>query len=288
MIAGGMDLRRLHRYHTINPIWQKKLKHTVQALDDSRHDTIVASEENLMGTMPGVRSKGFYPHFHRLVRGMGRLQMMLDGKVTIAPRLVIRRQDKYLESVYAFRVSRGMDRDFHRFVRSATRRSISWLRLARHLASLPSPVEPRIALLEAWPKGRAAAQALQFLIGDHDLEPSVRRLTGNTRHSPVALRLILALNKAGIVWQEAPWRQDVFDIVEIYREDPHADIRFALQGRLSKREFGRFERYYSPEAKLGFSSDERAEFLSEYADENHRLLALDIVGSPADAWDFEG
>ena len=285
MVAGGMDLRRLHRYHTVNPIWQKKLKHTAQAIHDSRYDIIVASEENLMGTMPGVRSKGFYPHFSRLIRGVERLRRMLDD-VVIAPRLVIRRQDKYLESVYAFRVSRGMDRDFDNFVRRATKRPISWLRLARHLQSLPEPVEPKIALLEAWPKGRSAVQALQFLIGEHELEPAVRRLTGNTRHSAVALRLILAMNKAKIAWREAGWRQDVFDLVEIYRDSPEADISFVLKERVSKREFDRFTKSYSPEARLGFSDDERAVFLANYEAENKRLLAMDIVGSPASAWDY--
>lgn len=285
MVAGGMDLRRLHRYHTINPIWQKKLKHTAQAIYDSSFNIIVASEENLMGTMPGVRSKGFYPHFHRLTRGIERLQMMLDD-VTIAPRLVIRRQDKYLESVYAFRVSRGMKRDFDRFIRNATKRSISWLRLAEHLQSLPVPAEPKIALLEAWPKGRSAAQALRFLVGENDHEPAVRRLTGNTRHSASALRLILAMNKAKIEWQNASWRQDVFDLVDIYQNDPNADVSFVLKDRVSTREFDRFKRHYSPDAKLGFSEDERTGFLAAYADENKRLLAMDIVGSPANAWDF--
>ena len=287
MVGGGLDLRRLHRYHTINPVWQKKLRDIASALDNSKYDMLVASEENLMGTMPGVRGSGFYPHFHRFVSGVNRLQSIVGDAFFIAPRLVIRRQDKYLESVYAFRVSRGLDQGFERFLKSVPARKVSWLRLAEHLRSLPDTTDPQVALLEAWPKGSAASLAIKFLVGDNNLEPSVRRLTGNTRHSATALRLILAFNKAKIRWQDEPWRQDVFDLAEIYKDDQDADISFAVKGRLSDKEFKRFTKNYSPTAKLGFDAEERQRFLASFAEENRRLLSLSIVSSPKDAWDFE-
>lgn len=286
MVAGGVDLRRLHRYHSVNPIWQKKLKDTVFAVDNIENDTMLVSEENLMGTMPAVRSKGFYPHFGRLVRGMERLGAMLPDQVSIEPRLVVRRQDRYLESVYAFRVSRGLAQGFDRFLKNVTKSSISWCRLAQQLEKLQPAISPKIALLEAWPKPTAADQALRFLVGPNECRLSSGRLTGNTRHSHATLRLMLALNKAKIQWRTAPWKQDVLELADIYRDEPEADMVYVLKDRVSKRDYSRFERAYNPSAKLGFEDAQREFFLSDLSADNEDFLKREIVISPADAWAF--
>lgn len=285
MVAGGLDLRRLHKYHSVNPIWQRKLKAAALALEETNAETLLASEENLMGTMPAVRSKGFYPHFGRLVRGLARLSIMVEGRATIAPRLVIRRQDRYLESVYAFRVSRGLDLDFDTFIRNVTKAPVSWLKLANALAALPATIQPQIALLEAWPKPTAGDQALSFLIGENDLELQTRRLTGNTRHSSTALRLMLALNKANIKWQTASWKQDVFDLVEIYQDEPEADLIFALKDRVPQRHYARLKQVYSPTAKLHFDDAQRKSLMDGLADSNAELMRMDMVVSDPETWD---
>ncbi|MBO6506505.1 MAG: hypothetical protein JJ850_00315 [Kordiimonadaceae bacterium] len=284
MVAGGLDLRRLHKYHSVNPIWQSKLKRAVLAVDETNAHTLLASEENLMGTMPAVRSKGFYPHFRRLVSGLARLSSMVDGKAIIAPRLVIRRQDRYLESVYAFRISRGLNQDFDSFIRNVTKAPVSWLKLAQSLAKLPASVQPKIALLEAWPKPTAGDQALAFLIGENDLNLQTKRLTGNTRHSETALRLMLALNKAKIEWQSADWKQDVFDLVDIYQDEPEADLIFALKDRIPKRHYARFSQLYSPQAKLFFDDEQRQAFLDGVTESNAELMAMDMVVSEPETW----
>lgn len=288
MVSGDMDLRRLHRYMLVNPSWQRKLKQIAQSLCAMDHDVLLASEENLMGTMPAVRGHGFYPHFDRLIRALARLDVLVGGTVAIAPRLVVRRQDHYLESVYAFRVSRGFEKSFDSFVRTVTRSPISWLRLGQTMSRLPATMDPAIALLEAWPKPAAADKALDFLIGPSDVELSVHRLTGNTRYSSSGLRFILALNRAKVAWQNADWKRDVFDLVDIYRDDPEADLAYAIKHRVGAREFARFESHYSPEAKLGFTSDERAAFLAQYADENREFLNLPVVTGTADSWALPG
>ena len=284
MVSGGMDLRRLHRFSTMNPIWQTKLKKAAEALDETSAHTLLASEENLMGTMPAVRSKGFYPHFTRLTRGLARLSKMVEEKATIAPRLVIRRQDRYLESVYAFRVSRGLAQGFDSFVRSVTKTKVSWLALAKSLGGLPANVQPQIALLEAWPKPKAGDKALAFLIGDHDVQMQTKRLTGNTRHSETALRLMLAMNKAKIAWQSADWKQDVFDLVDIYQDEPEADLIFALKDRVPARGYTRLAQVYAPTEKLFFDDKQRQEMLASVAQENAELMRMQMVVSPADTW----
>ena len=284
MVSGGMDLRRLHRYRTMNPIWQTKLKKAVAALEDTSAHTLLASEENLMGTMPAVRSKGFYPHFTRLTGGLARLGKMLEGKATIAPRLVVRRQDRYLESVYAFRVSRGLSIGFDSFIKSVTKSKVSWLALAKSMGGLPANVQPQIALLEAWPKPTAGDKALTFLIGDHDVQMQTRRLTGNTRHSETALRLMLAMNKAKIAWQSADWKQDVFDLVDIYQDEPEADMIFALKDRVPVRDYTRLTQVYSPTEKLFFDDEQRQTMLASVAQENAELMRMSMVVSAAETW----
>lgn len=285
MVAGGLDLRRLHKYHSVNPIWKSKLNRTVSALDETDAHTLLASEENLMGTMPAVRSKGFYPHFGRLARGLAKVSTMVEGKATIEPRLVIRRQDRYLESVYAFRVSRGLGQDFDTFIRNVTKTPVSWLKLVQALDGLPSSVQAQVALLEAWPKPTAADQALAFLIGENPLNLQTKRLTGNTRHSETALRLMLALNRAKVNWQKADWKQDVFDLVDIYQDEPEADLIFALKDRIPERHYARLKGIYSPKAKLFFDDAQRQEFLAEIAESNAELMQMDMVVSAPNTWD---
>lgn len=284
MVAGGFDLRRLHRFQLWNPFWQAKLKQTAASLEAMPHKVLLASEENLMGTMPAVRGSGFYPHFDRLVRSLVRLASITNNNLQIAPRLVVRRQDHYLESVYAFRVSRGFTQDFDAFIRSVTRKPISWLKLSQSLQDLPEVISPRIALLEAWPKPNAADKALEFLVGPTDVALSTHRLTGNTRYSQAGLRFILALNQAAIDWRNADWKRDVFDLVDIYKDDPEGNIAYAIKDRVSAASYRRFERHYCPTGKLGFAEGERQQFLKRYHEENQQFLALPIVESPPDAW----
>lgn len=281
MAARGMDFRRLHRYRSMNPLWQAKLQDIATRLAAMTEDMLLASEENLMGTMPAVRGHGFYPHFDQLVRGLAKLDAMTGNTIQIAPRLVVRRQDHYLESVYAFRVSRGLTKTFDTFLASVGGTSISWLRLAKLLAALPGTCVPSVAILETWPKPSAANKALEFLIGPNDVPLSARRLTGNTRYSSAQLRFILALNQAKIVWQDAGWREGV---VGSHAGDGALQ---KLKDCISASEYARFLQQYSPEAKIGFSDTERAQFLADYAQKNQEFFSLPIVCADAGIWDAD-
>ncbi len=283
MVAGGFDLRRLHRFRRANPVWRAKLQKTARAIAAMQQQTLVVSEENIMGTMPAVRSNRFYPHFSNLVQSLVRLSEMSREPLAIAPRLVVRRQDHYLESVYAFRVSRGLALGFDDFIKTATRTRISWLRLAKTFDGAPPSIMPSIGVLEAWPKPTAAAQALAFLIGDNNIALSQSRLTGNTRRSSADLGLMLALNRARINWREAAWQQGVFEAPKDTGEQEHSAMS-RLRPCLSAADLLRFEEHYSPSAKMTFTSDERAGFLAEYNEENMALMALPIVQGSPDVW----
>lgn len=284
MLGGDFDLRRLHRYHSFNPLWRQKLNRTAQQLCAMPFDTLVMSEENLMGTMPMVRGAEFYPHFHRLVQGLGRLHAKLAGKVQIAPRLVVRRQDRYLESVYAFRVSRGFQDGFDRFVKEAGDIRRGWLQLAEQLSALPDGVDTRIAMLEAWPKGNGSASALEFLIGAHDLPMSVRRLTGNTRWPTPALRVALAMNRAGIRWKDEDWSPALFETMagdDIGSDEQVLDL---LKPHVRISSLKRFKGHFAAPVKLGFDEDERKDFLKAQEKDNKAFCALPVVQGDYDLW----
>lgn len=283
MTTGGFDLRRLHRYRRANPIWRAKLQKTARAIEAIPQQVLVVSEENIMGTMPAVRSNSFYPHFANLVQSLVKLASLSREPLTIAPKLVVRRQDHYLESVYAFRVSRGLALGFDDFVKTATRTRISWLGLAKAFDGVPSSVLPSVGILEAWPKPTAAAQALAFLIGDNRIELSQSRLTGNTRRTPTDLRLMLAMNRAKIDWRDAAWEPDIFGGAkdEGGLEDGAIGM---LRTCLSAVELQRFQEHYRQTEKLIFTSDERTAFLAGYSQENEELMAMPIVNGPMGVW----
>jgi len=280
MIAGGFDLRRLHRYRRANPLWCSKLAKTARAIEAMPQQTLIVSEENIMGTMPGVRSNRFYPHFSNLVQSLVKLSELGEEPLLIAPRVVVRRQDHYLESVYAFRVSRGLSASFDEFIKATTRTRISWLGLSRAFDEVTPSISPAFALLEGWPKPTAADQAMSFLIGKNSLELSQPRLTGNIRRSAFELRLILAMNRAGIDWRGAHWREDLLNTPS----DDAPEALTLLKQHLSAEQFQRFEGHYSQPFKLGFDDGERAAFVESYREENSEFLRGDIVRSDASVW----
>lgn len=283
MTAGGFDLRRLHRYRRANPIWRSKLAKTARAIAAMPQQILVVSEENIMGTMPAVRSTRFYPHFSNLVQSLVKLSELSKDSLETLPRVVVRRQDHFLESVYAFRVSRGLAAGFDDFIKAATQTRISWLGLARAFEGVPPSISPAFALLEAWPKPTAAAQALEFLIGENSIELSQQRLTGNIRRSVADLSLMLAMSRAQINWQNAAWKNLMVNQNKAGTDDGREAID-VLKQNVSVGEFQRFEAHYSKPGKFGFDDAERAEFIQSYVEENNQFLRMGLVCGDASVW----
>ncbi len=283
MVDGGFDLRRLHRYRRLNPVWRSKLTRTARSIEKMQQQTLLVSEENIMGTMPAVRSSRFYPHFSNLVQSLVKLAALMREPLTIAPRLVVRRQDHYLESVYAFRVSRGMALGFDDFIKAATQTRISWLALVRAFDGVPPSIMPSVGILEAWPKPTAAAQALEFLIGENPIELSKPRLTGNTRSSALKLGFMLAMNRANIGWRGAVWADDVFGGLQS-SVSGEAEAEYILKQTVGAAAFKRFSSQYSSANKLGFEDRDRSLFVESYREENRQFLQLDMVSSDGSVW----
>lgn len=279
--ANRLDMRRLHRFSALNPLWHIKLKQAARQIPAFQEDTAIVSDENLMGTMPGVRGHGFYPHFEALVQALVQLKRNSGDTLTIAPRMIVRRQDHFLESVYAFRVSRGMTMGFDDFVRAARQTPLSWLRLAQTLQAASDRLSPKIAVIEGWPKPTAADKALAFLIGPGDLALSNHRLTGNSRYSATELRFMLALNRAGINWRKL---DGVPEAMAGMANHEAAKGPGQLAGHLSRDQLQHLEARFSPVTKLQFSGAERRMFLSDYENENRLFFSLPLVVSGPESW----
>lgn len=279
--AGGLNLRRLHRYRAQNPFWRLKLRRAVGVARRLPQNTVIISDENLMGTMPMVRGSGFYPYFDHLVAGIGRLAILLGDEALIEPRLVVRRQDRYLESVYAFRVSRGLKAGFDDFIRDVMRERICWHRLAGALGTLPDNVRPRIGALEAWPKHTGAVQALAFLGLEDVTLTGGTRLMGNRRHSARELALMLALNRAGVAWRKSDW----FKSVRAIAADSDAALLRALGEYLPHAELDTVATHFDPAAKVAFAAEERAHLLADYSEDNAAFFKHPLVAADPSAWD---
>ena len=89
-------------------------------------DMVIISEENLIGTMPGQDTPfGFYPRSPRFFQTLDRWSAQYE----IHPRLIVRSQDKWIQSLYAFRVFRGLKASFGEFVKSIPKGLLDWNRI---------------------------------------------------------------------------------------------------------------------------------------------------------------
>ena len=83
----GIAMNRFHRYRWWHPARRREVAATMRAIKALPEDTILVSEENLMGIMPGHQGQGFYPGFDGFCAALSRLSRVAD----VHPRLVVRR-----------------------------------------------------------------------------------------------------------------------------------------------------------------------------------------------------
>lgn len=284
MARGECDLRRLHRYRSFDPLAVMKLKRLAKQIKRQPYDVFVVSDENIMGTMPGVLGSQFYLYFPRLMNGILKLQQYLRGDYSVHPRILVRRQDHYIESVYAFRVSRGLQLDFDEFLAGIKMQSLSWLQLGKVLQQTSGVLSPQISVLESWLKETAMRDAERFLCLPEAQEAATSRLSGNMRRNNSELRLILALNRAGIDLELAK-SANVFSYP--VRADTDADIEratYLLKDSVTPRQLKTLERSFSHAVKLGFNQPERGVFMKLYERENTQFFDLDIVAAGPSVW----
>jgi hypothetical protein len=282
--SGAIDLRRLHRHHRFDPRRYFKLRRAFRQIQELDDDKIIISDENLMGTMPGVRGHGFYPHVGALVQALVDLKGLAQDNLEVAPRLIVRRQDHFLESVYAFRVSRGLAMSFDAFITAVARTRLSWLRIAQMLEDQSSVLTSQIAVVEAWPRMSGASQALAFLTGTPEAEATVTGLAGNRRQTKNALAVMLALNQAKINWRKIPMLSNALNQLAKETTSAEGEQLDRITEHLSIWQAQRLTTCFNPVIKLQFTNAERQALLAEYEDENRAFFKLPLVVSNHETW----
>jgi hypothetical protein len=160
-------------------------------------ETLIVSEENILGLMPGLNPPGFYPNHARALRGLALLSRFFETSV----RWVVRRQDRFLESAYAFRVSRGATEDFETYC-ARYARSLHWHPIARALAS--ARYDLRIAPFEALVVGARERQLAEFLGLPTDGLWQRRLRVRNSSAQGALVNVVLYLVRAQ---PDLPWKQ---------------------------------------------------------------------------------
>ncbi|TNE62378.1 MAG: hypothetical protein EP335_12350 [Alphaproteobacteria bacterium] len=276
-----VDARGLFRASWRNPtaLWRAhRFRQAVMALP---HDRIVISEENLIGTMPGQYDGLFYPGFSRFLNALVPLGAQLD----LVPRMIVRRQDRFVQSAYAFRVAFGLAQAFPAFVKDLDLQGLSWLRLATGVDRTGLADRFRFQPLEAWPRAEAAARASAFL-GLADVLPAAdETLKGNASFPEDDLRLMLSLNRAGlgldIMWR----REKLFRALRNRDGESDMDILQACGLKLDRAARQALEGALASPPALTMDSDLRAWMVAHYRDENRAFLSHTTVAADPSLWE---
>lgn len=274
----GIAMNRLYDYRAWHLARRAEVAATRKAIAAVSQDSILVSEENLMGLMPGHLGAGFYPGFERFCAALGRLA----GVAEIHPRLIVRRQDRLLESIYGFRVAFGLRDDMPAFLAPLVGEDLSWMRMIHAFERFGFGETAKIDVLEAWPREGTTAHLMAFLgLPELPLSGGGLRM-GNSRFSEAALELMLAMNRTGtgvdISWRRQvlfpalrqgaePTVQLIAELLEL-PEDRAAVLRAALQ----------------VPARFSLTDEERAAILKSCGESNCVFLKHAMVGASGDIW----
>jgi hypothetical protein len=240
------------------------------ALTACSADTLVISEENLLGTMPGLDGAAFYPGARRAL-----------------VRLVLRRQDRLLESMYAFRVSRGASLSFSDFLALFRDTSLSYWPLVRELCASPI-ADVRIALFEDLfraPSEWDVAAFLGIFRAPSWLSTPLSAANVSVRGPLLhALRYLnrygLLLDKVGrrtLVTRLEPWSRGGVLPTAIELRQVVREVGFDVEPGVCEAALAFAVR--EPPAEL--SKAERRALLERLREDNERLLALrELVSDP--------
>jgi hypothetical protein len=259
----------------------QRLWSTASAVRGARQ--LVISEENLLGLMPGHRAaRGVYAS-HRLA--LRALQLAAHAS-ELHVRWIVRRQDRFLESVYAFRVSRGATEGFESFA-ARIGPGLRWAGIARAFAS-SGLTDARIQLFEDLFRDATDARLGAFLLlpGSESWSSPVRRR--NTA-VPWPLQVLLYLNReAHLSLAERPLATRALRGFAKRAELPRAA---ELAAAFAKREVSRLQVLAEPalafaraQPPAAFDDEARQVYLRSVADDTRELFALPIVHGDRSLW----
>lgn len=276
--AQKLAVNRLYEYRFWKPSSQMAVARTSATLATLDAHTVLISEENLMGIMPGHLGHGFYEKFDGFCRALSRLQKTVE----VHPRLIVRRQDSFIESAYGFRVAFGLREDFQTFAARFTPREMSWARMTAAFEPHGLAAHANIDVLEAWPGEGKTEHLLSFLgLKNLSLQGGGLR-SGNSRFGEAGLSLLLAMNRTGMGLDIA-WRQNVLFPALREAEAPTPELVQDLLG-CGGDEISVLKAALGMPMRFGFTVEERRNLLSQLEHENAKFLTHPLVGLSPEVW----
>lgn len=275
MLSGkGINIRTWHRIGATDPrAWGSK-RRFVSSINQMPGDHVILSEEGLVGTMPAVLSRDFYPHMDHF---LARIEPLVQH-FNVRLRFIVRRQDRFLTSVYAFRLMRGLTDDFETFLRSFPRQCFDWDKLTTSLDNRGLAGGTRIAVMDSWTEDDFSDQLMGLLgLEAAGLVPVGR---GNRSLPARALRLLLAVNRAGVMTDLAVRKKGLIPLLR-KTEAPTMDT---LSNLFSPKIIAKIKPYYEPQAVVGFSEQGRQDFLANYSSMNEKFLTHATVDAQPAVW----
>jgi hypothetical protein len=246
--------------------------------------TLVVSEENMLGLMPGHSGDGFYAAHARGLKSIALFSRVFDTSV----RWVVRRQDRFLESVYAFRVSRGATDDFLSFSRRFAN-TLHWLPIAKGLFA-QKRCDLRIALFEDVIAGGSQSGIARFLslpaadgLWAHRLRPTNRSVRG----ASLNVMLHLARERPGMTLEQRKAAMMALAALPTGPLPPLSQIEARLDASgvgIPPSVVRWAHAFAAKEPRPEFDASQRTALLAHYADENRELLAMPCMQGSAELW----
>ena len=251
------------------------------ALASFSRERLLISEEALLGTMPGFREMGFYPRQNQIWAAFAGW-----GAYEVHPRLVVRRQDTWLESVYAFLVARGTATGFDEFFKDAEPSHMRYTALLNTLDGFNLLGRTRIGVLEDWTERGTLKSALELfdLTGNAD----DFHFQSHRRMPPHALPILVALNRT--IGNVLGVKQQVAISSALAKLSPECrrqEIAAALESALPARIHGQIADILSahdPALPITFTDEARTRWRTELTEDNRQFLSHPAVNMDAGIW----
>jgi len=270
-----LDMRAWHRRAKANPRSWGAAGGFISAVEQMPYGHVIVSEESLLSTMPAVRARSFYPYMEKFI---GRIQALKEH-FDLRLRFVVRRQDRFVNSVYAFRLGVGLAEDFDTFLTSFPEGCFNWCKITNALDRQGLADISHVAVMDDW-QGRVLNRELADLVG-LETEGLTLRSRGNPSLPTSSLPLLLAINRAGLMPARAERRAGLLPLLSKMTEP---DLG-AVATMFTVKDTAKIEQYYDPHAPVGFTDEARAAFVTGYEPVNAQFLNHAVVSAPLSIWD---
>lgn len=265
-------------------------KQIVAELHKIPNRQILISEENLIGGMPVMRSgsKLPYPKLENFLQSLSNWQQDFE----ILPRVIVRRQDRWIESLYAFQIYRGLAARFSEFTAYFSKINLDWNVLLDSLQQHGLLENSSIAPLQCF-SGKSCGEWVPDFLALNPAAFEDKDVGTNERMLVRDLKVFWALNKIG--WakgrrgERRNLRRKLVQMSSFYgeRELEKHEIKEYLSEAgiaLSKQQLKHVEGAYLGMEFPGFTREERQNFIAPYRGANQRFLSHPSVCAPDGLW----